>query len=371
MEPKLIELARVGAGLTQGQLARRLGKSQPFVSQVERGEKHIPPDLLAEWCRACDIPESFLRTGRLPLDDSVSAMVHRKMKTLPAKPHNLANAQVKMRTLEIDALFAEIDVLPSLEMPLVPVGTGPADAAAHLRRAWRVPAGPLPSLVDLVESAGVPVVLMDCFHRKQSATSHRGSWCDWVITLNSSHPASRRRFSLAHELGHIVLAHESTEITYELERSTLEAQSDAFAAELLMPAADARRELRTVDFKRLVLLKQRWSVSIAFLIRRALDVGTISPAQRKSLEIELSTQPGGRSREPAEFEAEEPSLVRRMISALEQVRMSKADVAELARMTERRLRSVYLREPSRPRLVHGSKRVVVELPSPSARTAIS
>ena len=367
MEPKLIELARVGAGLTQGQLAQKLGKSQPFVSQVERGEKDIPADLLPQWCNACDIPESFLSSGRLPLDDSVAAMVHRKMKTLPAKPHNLANAQVKMRMLEIDALFAEIDVVPSLGVPRAPSGTGPADAAAHLRRAWRVPAGPLPNLVDLVESAAVPVVLMDCFHRKQSATSQPGRWCDWVITLNGSHPASRRRYSLAHELGHIVLSHEATVPTDELERSRLEKQADAFAAELLMPADDARRELRTVDFRRLVLLKQRWSVSIAFLIRRALDAETISPEQRRHLEIELSTQPGGRSREPAEFEAEEPSLVRRMINALERTGMSKADIANLVGMTEWRLRTVYMREPERPKLLESRDRVVVELPHPSAR----
>ncbi len=59
MEPRLIELARVGAGLTQGQLARKLGKTQPFVSQVEQGVKEIPSDLLHRWCEACDIPESF------------------------------------------------------------------------------------------------------------------------------------------------------------------------------------------------------------------------------------------------------------------------------------------------------------------------
>ena len=60
VEPKLIELARVGAGLTQGQLAKKLGKSQPFVSQVEHGEKDIPSDLIPYWCDACDVPESFL-----------------------------------------------------------------------------------------------------------------------------------------------------------------------------------------------------------------------------------------------------------------------------------------------------------------------
>ncbi|WP_428116411.1 helix-turn-helix domain-containing protein [Candidatus Poriferisodalis sp.] len=366
MEPKLIELARVGAGLTQGQLAKKLGKSQPFVSQVEHGEKDIPSDLIPYWCDACDVPESFLLRGRLPLDDSVSAMVHRRMKTLPAKPHHLANAQVKMRVLEVDSLLAEIDLVPSLEIPRVPVGTGPVDAAAYVRRSWRVPAGPLPNLVELIESTGIPVVLMNCFHPKQSATSHPGTLCDWVITVNDSHPASRRRYTLAHELGHVVLRHEAVIAPDDAERSILEVQADAFAAELLMPQDEARRELRSITFRRLVLLKQRWRVSIAFLIRRALDVGTIDPQWRKHLEIELSTQPGGRRREPAEFEPEEPSLIRRMIEALQHEGLSIAEIASLAGMTERRLRMIYLREPDRPRLLDNAQRVVVELPRPSA-----
>lgn len=367
MEPKLVTLARVASGLTQGQLAERLGVSQPFISQVEQGVREIPPSMLPQWCRECDIPESFLRSGRRPLDDSMAAMVHRKMATLPAKPLNRANAQVKMRTLEIDALFAEVDIIPSLPVPRVPRKTGSVDAAAHVRRIWRIPGGPLPSLVGLVESAGLPIVLTDSFHHKQSATSHQGRWCDWVIVLNSTHPPSRKRYTLAHELAHVVMRHNETIPTDTNDYRMIENQANQFAAELLMPTCDARRELNNVNFKRFVFLKQRWRVSIAFLIRRALDVGTITPDQRKRYEIELSTLPGGRSREPAEFEAGEPALIRRTINALVQVGLSKAEIADLVGMTERRLRVIYLNEPDRPRLLTshppgGSNRVVVELP---------
>ena len=54
-----------------------------------------------------------------------------------------------------------------------------------------------------------------------------------------------------------------------------------------------------------------------------------------------------------------------MINALEQAEMSKAEVADLVGMTERRLRTVYLREPDRPRLLDGRNRLVVELPHPT------
>ena len=50
---------------------------------------------------------------------------------------------------------------------------------------------------------------------------------------------------------------------------------------------------------------------------------------------------------------------------LEQAEVSKAEVADLVGMTERRLRTVYLREPDRPRLLDGRNRLVVELPHPT------
>jgi hypothetical protein len=46
---------------------------------------------------------------------------------------------------------------------------------------------------------------------------------------------------------------------------------------------------------------RRWRVAVACLIRQALDNGTIEPHRRSS------AQPGGRRREPAEFEPEEPT----------------------------------------------------------------
>jgi Zn-dependent peptidase ImmA (M78 family) len=364
-DPTLVELARVGAGLTQGQLARELGKSQPFISQVERGERDIPSDLLPAWADACAVPVSYFGRTERPLGDALAGMIHRRMKTLPAKPFHLANAQMKLTALHLDALFAEVDVVPSLTIPDLPRDIGPADAAEVLRRTWLVPQGPLPDLVGLVESAGIPVVLLDTFHQKQSATSHRGRWYEWMIGLNQNHPASRRRFTLAHELGHIVLGHDSHAAADDGEAARFERDADAFAASLLLPAADAVRELRTPTFSRLVALKQRWRVSIAFLIRHALDNALIDTSRRTLLEMELSAQPGGRRREPAEFDAEQPTLVHRLIDALLAERLTLTDIAELMTTTEATVRTRYLGE--RPRLhpvENKPTRTVLHLPRP-------
>ncbi len=45
---------RKNAGLTQAELAERLGKPQSYVSKVERGERLIDLVEIRWWCRALD-----------------------------------------------------------------------------------------------------------------------------------------------------------------------------------------------------------------------------------------------------------------------------------------------------------------------------
>ncbi|KAM3108257.1 ImmA/IrrE family metallo-endopeptidase [Phormidesmis sp. 146-33] len=83
-----------------------------------------------------------------------------------------------------------------------------------------------------------------------------------VIGVNSAHHARRQRFTIAHELGHYVL-HGAEKVHYDDKsrgfqvhlRSAvsaegsdrLEVEANAFAAELLMPAAFLERDLENVS----------------------------------------------------------------------------------------------------------------------------
>lgn len=63
----------------------------------------------------------------------------------------------------------------------------------------------------------------------------------WVVLLNKTEPAVRRRFSLWHEFKHI-LDHESMELLYEgMSQRDVEAVADYFAACVLMPKKIVKR----------------------------------------------------------------------------------------------------------------------------------
>jgi len=78
-----------------------------------------------------------------------------------------------------------------------------------------------------------------------------------VIGVNALHPAVRQRFTLAHELGHLLLGHRGDFFldrmvffrdTKSKEGSDInEIEANRFAAELLMPAEMLREELRRVQ----------------------------------------------------------------------------------------------------------------------------
>jgi len=70
---------RARLGLTQAELAERLGNSQAFVSKVERGERRLDVVELVEFCEAL----------KVPIDDWIKAYIARRaeqQETVVTKP---------------------------------------------------------------------------------------------------------------------------------------------------------------------------------------------------------------------------------------------------------------------------------------------
>lgn len=74
------------------------------------------------------------------------------------------------------------------------------------------------------------------------------SKAEQTIRINSSHTPLRRRFTLAHEFGHICLEHEVI-LPHRLDEETIgqefEREADEFAGELLMPIEMFKKAFRS------------------------------------------------------------------------------------------------------------------------------
>jgi Zn-dependent peptidase ImmA (M78 family) len=115
-----------------------------------------------------------------------------------------------------------------------------------------------------------------------------------VVVINELHPAVRKRFTLAHEIGHYLLHRDSSKVFIDGSplffrdyRSTSlsakqELEANTFAAELLMPASVLRDEIRRqwVDIKDAVAVRRlatKYGVSSKAFVVRLISLGLAPP----------------------------------------------------------------------------------------------
>lgn len=95
---------------------------------------------------------------------------------------------------------------------------------------------------------------------------------DSIIGYNDDKHLHRKRFTVAHEIGHLVLGH--TQKNYEhTERSLEETEANQFAAELLMPLEILKEDLRTI--KNVKELAKKYIVSEEAMWRRLMETNLL------------------------------------------------------------------------------------------------
>lgn len=328
----LLESVRVSRGLTQATLAERSGIAQGMLSKLESGKLDFDAERIGRLSEVLDVPPALFSGVRVA---DHAKVFHRKQASLPAKVGNKLLADLQLAHLHVSHLAD--GVLPALDVPHLPLPDDgyytPADRAREIRKIWGLGTGPIPDMVELLESHGVVCVTWPVESARVDAIASWPTGEVPVLLMRGDAPMDRVRFTLAHELGHGVL--------HDFAAAEREAEADQFAAEFLFPAAEARPRLKRPSMMSLTALKAEWGMSIAALVRRARDVGAIGDSEYRSLNIELSAA-GMRKAEPVTLPAERPRIVRSAVAARQKSGETLAGIAEQSYLTEVDLLNKYL-----------------------------
>lgn len=137
------------------------------------------------------------------------------------------------------------------------------------------------------------VIRYEPFEGELSGMVHRRPDGKAVIGVNSSHSANRQRFTIAHELGHLLL-HGEEEVHIDEKRplgrrdevssqavDPREIEANQFAAELLMPASFVRVRVDALDpstsmEEAIDLLAREFDVSSQAMTHRLTNLKIIS-----------------------------------------------------------------------------------------------
>ena len=320
-----LHTARIAAGLTQAQLADRAEVTQAALSRYENGLREPDPATLDRLASAVGVNTRLLN-NMSQVVGSIATEVHmRRRATARVRVWSRLEAGINVLRAQIGLLLSAIDYHPPNTLPILdPIEYPPHEAARLVRAQWRMPQGPVRNLTAWMESAGCWIIERDFGSPRVDGLSQ---WVDDhpIIMINSRVPTDRKRMTLAHELGHIVMHSEPVHLSAQSEEESMR-----FAAEFLMPAHLIRPELRQRSLGHFANLKRKWMVSIAALIERAYDLGTITQTNRTSLYKALSAR-GWRKREPLsdQLPPETPTVPSSIVKALEDLAYNPQQIASL------------------------------------------
>ena len=309
-----LRVGRELVGLSQSQLATKIGLSPAAISQFESGATRPSPETLSELGAALNMPVGFFIR---PLTETHEGFF-RALRRTTVTDRRRARAVAHVARDLADAA-ATAHKFPSLDVPRIPVTAldAPIDdieAIAHrVRRSWDLPRGPIHDVVQLLESHGIVVIRLPLDSADVDAFSLPFPDHPVVVLGSDKADRARSRFDGAHELGHLVMHGEQIWGMKEVE-----AQAHQFAAAFLMPANEIHDQLPTmVDWPQLFDLKQRWQVSLAALLMRARTLGRMNERTYLTAVKMLSAR-GWRRREPVPLGApERPDLLMSFLSTAE------------------------------------------------------
>lgn len=306
VNPEMVALARESRGLTQREAARQLGISQGRLSKIEAGLAPTPDDVAARMVEVFRYPTRFFHLRDAILGPGTGEFFHRKRQAATARTLRQLHATLNVRMISIGKLLQAVEIERDDIPRLDPDDWSPSEIAEAVRAQWQLPSGPIPDLVRVIEDAGGIVVMSDFGTPLVDAVSRYVPGRPRVFFIDSTMPGDRQRLTLAHELGHVVM--------HQAPHPDMEAQAYEFAAELLMPARLIRPQFDRVSIPKLAAMKPYWKVSMAALLKRAADVGKVSPRMERYLWSQMS-KAGYRTREPAELDIarEEPRLLQEIL----------------------------------------------------------
>lgn len=332
-------------GYTQADLAAMVGTTQATISRYISGARTPDDGEVSNIADALGVSPEFLKHDfRMRAAIGVSSHM-RRQKSTKVSAWKSAEARLNEIRMHLSMLLSKAPLRTETHVPNYDHAfTDPADAARRTRTAWRMPLGPVRSLTNLLESAGVVIFDLDLGTHRIDGLSQWVS--DYpVIVINTHLPPSRRRLTIAHELGHLVLHADGY---VDDEQVDVEAQANEFAAEFLMPEAEIRHELRNLKVAKLVALKRVWGVSMQALFERAYRLGLTAPTDRQNFYKQLNRK-GWRIEEPDEdvVPIESPRLAAALIEQFRTAGLSDSEFAYAAGFAPDAIPAEFLPRPKR------------------------
>lgn len=305
-----LQQARRAAGLSLRELAVKAGISAMALSKYEREIMTPAAGSLEKLAHALSVKTDFFYS---PIKVAIEEPSFRMLGNVSQRDREKLKFDIQEnleRLIDLEHIFGvtrstlfkvpatvtrEISSLNEIEVR--------ADA---LRLHWNLGMAPIENVACILEEQGIKVFISETPQGIDGFSCRaRGNWVNTreapVIVCGRDLSGDRQRFSLLHELGHLVI---TVAAGIDSERAC-----HRFASAFLVPREAAEKELgkkrSRLSFYELRILKKKYGMSMQAWIYRASDLAIIGKTSAQELFAEMSRR-GWRKSEPCDIDREEP-----------------------------------------------------------------
>lgn len=311
--------ARKAAGLTLAELGTQLGITHTAIQKFEQGRLTPNSTQLLALAKACGIrTEYFFRTNTVELINPEFRKRVRFGKTAQEKVLIRATEQAERR-VKLLGLYPIPPIEPFTVPKALPHRIGNYEQIEEfseaLRNSWLLGMDQIPDLCDTLETHGIFVLVIDeentAFDGLMATARADDGSIYPLIAVSKQWPADRQRFTLAHELGHLML---SDRLGEELDE---EKACNRFAGSFLAPKPAVMQTLgqqrSELEWHELYTLKHEFGLSMAGWLMRAKQCSVITKSMYDSHWIRFSKK-GWRTSEPGEpLAQEQPKFFQQLV----------------------------------------------------------
>ena len=351
-----LKLARSACGLSLRGLQAAIGNrvTAQAIGKYERNESLPGSRILIALADALGVSVDYFVGDR----ELVLEAVDFRKKAIASKREE---AQVEAKVLQMLERYLVVENL--LGLPSVdwdkprdapyPVVHDLAEAdrgARALRSHWALGVDPIPNVVELLEERGIKVlsIALAGIDGMTARVRHQGDGAVPVVVVNCDEWGERQRFTIAHELGHMVLL--------PGKKVDSEKAANRFAGAVLMPAealwSEVGKHRTSIGWGELFELKRLFGVSVQALTYRCKDLGIFGQPLFRHLFDEFTRR--GWRRPPYEepFAVRPGEMPRRFgrlcLRALAEGAISEPKAAELLSISVRELDRRMKEPPMQP-----------------------
>lgn len=261
--------------LSQQEVADGIGVSKQMISKYENGEAIPTSSKLIQLSKLFGLKVDYFFSS---FQIEFGELSFRKKSNFSIKKQNSLKEQIKINlenyllvedSLSIDYTFRncikdrKVENIEDIESIVI-----------SLRSEWNIGIDPIHNIIQLLEDKEIKIIeLFDVDHKFDGMATYVNNKFP-VIVVNGNFPIERKRFTLLHELGHLLLN------LPECEVNIAESFCNRFAAEFLFPRQIVIKEFGGkrdyIMLSELISTQKKYGISIPAIMYRLVDCEIIS-----------------------------------------------------------------------------------------------